>query len=203
MRSAILLRSAFSREIARAFFEMSVPVTTAFGSCDASATAIAPDPVPTSRMRMGEAGSLLSHPSCKEGRKDGAPERVARARHCSTRCSVSGRGIRHVGRDAKGQAVEFRFAGDVLDGLAFAAAFEQAGVADRAASGEIIVGVSHQPGFVFADQMKQQRLGVEARAVRMRAGAELGLSLARATRADVIRLPDRCRPSAARPGSGR
>ena len=41
------------------------------------------------------------------------------------------------------------------------------------ASGEIIVRVRHQPGFVFADQVEQQRLGIALCTVRMRAVAKL------------------------------
>jgi hypothetical protein len=35
----------------------------------------------------------------------------------------------------------------------------------------------HQPGFIFAQQVQQQRFGIAARALRMRAGAELRVAL--------------------------
>jgi hypothetical protein len=86
-------------------------------------------------------------------------------------------GDEDVGGYAKGQAIEFAFAGDVLDGFAFAAAFKQAGVADCSAASEVVFGVCHQPGFVFADQMHQQCFGVALRTVRVRAVAELRFGL--------------------------
>ena len=42
-----------------------------------------------------------------------------------------GAGDEDVGGDAEGEAVEFAFAGDVLDRFAFAAAFEEGRIADR------------------------------------------------------------------------
>ena len=79
--------------------------------------------------------------------------------------------------DVEGEAVEFAFAGDVLDGLAFAAALNQACITDRAASREVVFGVRHQPGFVFADHMQQQCLCVALRTIRVRAIAELRFGL--------------------------
>ena len=112
-----------------------------------------------------------------------------------------GAGNEHVRRDAKGQAVELRFAGDVLDGLAFVAAVEQRCVADRIAPGEVFFEMGQQPGSILADEMKQQCFGVAAGAVGMGAGAQARLRPCRAIRAEFIRQPG-CRPSIARPGSG-
>ena len=83
----------------------------------------------------------------------------------------------HIGRNAKRHSVEFRFADDVLDRLTFAAAFQQARVTDRAASGEIIFRMRHQPRFIFADQMQQQRLCIALRPLRLGPAKKLRFAL--------------------------
>jgi hypothetical protein len=79
--------------------------------------------------------------------------------------------------DVEGKAVELTFANDVLDGLAFAAAFEEGGEADRRATGELFFAVSHEPGFVFANVVEEESLGVAAGAVGVRAVSEEGLAV--------------------------
>ena len=74
----------------------------------------------------------------------------------------------YVARDAKGQAKEFRFAGDVLDGLALESPFDQLGVTGRLVAGEFVFPVGDQPSLVFAQNMQQQRLGILAGAGRVR-----------------------------------
>ena len=104
MRSAILLRSAFSRANSRADAEMSVAVTIGIRQLRASATAIAPEPVPTSRMRMARGGGPCFPilPAKKAGRM-GHPSVLRERGHFSTRCSVSGRGISTSGVTRKGR----------------------------------------------------------------------------------------------------
>ncbi len=65
---------------------------------------------------------------------------------------VLGLGARnqHIARDTKGQAVELGFAGDVLDGLAVAAALEQRGIEPLPCSGQFVIEMGQEPGFVFA-----------------------------------------------------
>ena len=67
-----------------------------------------------------ESNRQLPRSPCRRRRCAGL-ETLARVRSTfSTRCSVSGRGTSTSERDAEGQSVEFAFARDVLDWLAFA-----------------------------------------------------------------------------------
>jgi hypothetical protein len=83
MRLVRWWRAAFEAATPRAAGEMSDAVMWAWGRWWARAMAMAPEPVPTSRMRRGAAGS---------GSDCFSSDRTA-----STRCSVSGRGMRTAG----------------------------------------------------------------------------------------------------------
>ena len=88
---------------------------------------------------------------------------------------VFGFGARNenVWRDAKGNAVELGFAGDVLDRLAFASAAKQGCVTNCRASGEVIFKVSQEPGSILANEVKQQGFCIAACALGMGAAAQL------------------------------
>jgi hypothetical protein len=86
-------------------------------------------------------------------------------------------GNKDVRGDVEGEPVELAFSGYVLDGLAFAAAFEESGVADGRTAGELFFAVSHEPGFVLADVMQEKGLGIAAGAVGVRAVGEDTLAM--------------------------
>ncbi len=116
---------------------------------------------------------------------------------------VLGLGARdqHVGSDAEGQSVEFAFAGDVLDWLAFATALEKTGIADRRATGEVIASVRQEPG-----RFCQSGEGAESlhRVARDQDAARraIALLLCRATRAAssgrLVVAPSIAQPESAR-----
>ena len=110
-----------------------------------------PDPVPTSAirssaLRCGEA-SLGSTPS--------------RCNATSIRCSVSGRGIKHVGRDFELEAPEFLMAGEVLRWDAAGALCDQREISLAHGCIEFLFRMRVEPGAVATERVHQQQFGGE------------------------------------------
>ena len=148
----------------------------------------APEPVPTSTMRGCE--------NCG-GQLDNFLDQVL----------GFGAGNQHIGRDAKGQAVELGFAGDVLDGLARLGAARAARRSDAAwspASSFVGCAIS-QARFVSCSRMCSSKVSASRRA-RSGCGPARAAALAPcercAERCQALRPPGWHRPSTARPGSG-
>ena len=137
-------RSAFARATSTAARERSEPSTNARGHSCASARATAPAPVPMSAMVV--ASSAETTP-----------------RTASTRCSVSGRGMRVSGVTTSVERPELSVAGEVGDRLTVASAFHQHLEALRGSRVDACAGVRKEPGAAAVERPAEQDFGVEAR----------------------------------------
>ena len=165
----------------------SVATTLRSGRSSLSASAIAPEPVPTSTTR--------------------AP--CGRSSAASTTCSVSGRGISTRASTASSMRAEALAAEDVGDGLALAR--RRAAVDERArlVRLEPALGVGDQRGAVDPEHVRQQHLGVEPRRLaaggaerdRPRSRARRGRSCARAAAGPSGRRRPRAARASRRPAA--
>ncbi len=123
MREATPRRPALSLAMASAAGETSMAVRWACSRTEARAMAMTPEPVPTSAMRRCGFGC------CR-----------AQSRTASTRCSVSGRGMRTSAVDAESEAEELLRAGEVLERL-----LRRAAADERAEGIEVRLRAGHRP----------------------------------------------------------
>ena len=145
MRLASPWRAAFDAATSSAAAERSTAVTCAWGRWWASAMAMAPEPVPTSRMRSGARNQLGLY-------------------HLVDDCfdQLLGLGARDEdgGRDAEREPIELLFAGDVLDRLVGKTALNQRVVRGLLRGRELAFGVGELRCVGDSQRVAKQKRGV-------------------------------------------
>jgi hypothetical protein len=78
----------------------------------------------------------------------------------------------HIRRNSKWKTIELGGASDVLDRLTKVSAFDPFHVLRSLLAGEFFFRMSHQPCFVFSEQIEEQNLGILPDSFRVRPHAE-------------------------------